>query len=144
MTLHPFHARSLASTLTLADASVRRMQRLLANGGEDGLIRSITSSLSADERAVLLRDVRSLQQMLVEMASAFSLPRSDLDLRRVLDGELSGLWVLFEDCRPRRMQGYGQEFSGGDETRLENTVNHLTDWVRSIIARLDRVTEPRC
>ena len=136
MTLHEFHARSLASTLILADASVRRMERLLTNGGERGLIRSIESTLSKEERTVLLHDVHSLQRMLTLMAESFALPRSTLDLRRVLDGELSTLWVLFEDCRPERMKGYGQEFSPEERSRLEETVNQLTDRVRAITRRL--------
>lgn len=136
MTLHEFHARSLASTLTLADASVRRMERLLANGGEEGLIRVIQNTLSPDECSAFLRDVHSLRDMLTVMAETFSLQRSSFDLRRVLDAELSTLWVLFEDCRPARMKGYGQIFSPEDGARLEEMANQLADHVQRLRGRL--------
>jgi hypothetical protein len=136
MTLHEFHARSLASTLTLADASVRRMERLLANGGEEGLIRFVRNTLSTEESTALLRDVRSLHEMLRAMAESFSLQRNSLDLRRVLDAELSTLWVLFEDCRPARMKGYGQDFSPEDGTRLDETVSRMTAHVMAMTRRL--------
>lgn len=136
MTLHEFHARSLASTLTLADASVRRMETLLTEGGEKGLIRIIQNSLSPGERAALLHDVHSLGDMLASLAQSFSLPRNSLDLRRVLDAELSTLWVLFEDCRPTRMKGYGQDFSPEDGDRLEEFANQLTAQVRAMSRRL--------
>jgi hypothetical protein len=136
MTLHEFHARSLASTLTLADASVRRMERLLANGGEQGLIRVIQNTLSQEECSAFLRDVHSLRDMLAAMAETFSLQHDSFDLRRVLDAELSTLWVLFEDCRPARMKGYGQDFSPEDGARLEETANRLTAHVRSMRGRL--------
>jgi hypothetical protein len=136
MTLHEFHSRSLASTLNLADASVQRMERLLADSGEEGLIRFIQNTLSPDECSTMLREVRSLRDMLTIMAETFSLQRSSFDIRRVLDAELSTLWVLFEDCRPARMKGYGQDFSPEDGTRLEETANKLTGHVRRMRERL--------
>ncbi len=136
MTLHEYHSRSLASTLALADASVRRMERLLADGGEEGLIRFIQNTLSPDECSAILRDVRRLRDMLTLMTETFSLQRSSLDLRRVLDAELSTLWVLFEDCRPERMKGYGQDFSPEDSVRLDETANQLTSHVRRMRGRL--------
>ncbi|HXY01400.1 MAG TPA: hypothetical protein VEI54_10805 [Candidatus Limnocylindrales bacterium] len=136
MTLHEFHARSLASTLTLADASVRRMERLLTNGGEEGLIRYIQNTLSREECAALLHDVHSLRDTLTSLAEALALQRSALDIRRVLDAELTTLWVLFEDCRPARMKGYGQEFSPEDQSRLDETVNELTAKVDAMKRRL--------
>jgi hypothetical protein len=136
MTLHEYHSRSLASTLALADASVRRMERLLTDGGEEGLIRCIQNTLSPDECALFLRDVHSLRDMLAVMAETFSLQRSFFDLRRVLDAELSTLWVLFEDCRPARMKGYGQVFSPADGARLDETADQLTAHVRKMRGRL--------
>jgi hypothetical protein len=136
MTLHEFHSRSLASTLTLADASVRRMERLLTEDGEEGLIRFIQNTLSPDECSAILREVHSLRDMLTVMAETFSLQRNSLDLRRVLDAELSTLWVLFEDCRPACMKGYGQDFSPEDAARLEETADQLTAHVRTMRERL--------
>jgi len=54
----------------------------------------------------------------------------------VLDAELTTLWVLFEDCRPARMKGYGQEFSREDQSRLDETVNELTTKVDAMKRRL--------
>jgi hypothetical protein len=136
MTLHEFHSRSLASTLTLADASVRLMERLLAEGGEEGLIRFIQNTLSPDECSAILREVRSLRDMLTVMKETFPLQRSAFDIRRVLDAELSTLWVLFEDCRPARMKGYGQDFCAEDAARLDQTANQLTAHVRKMRERL--------
>src|SRR6266704_3359375 len=72
MKLHEFHARSLESSLTLADASVHRMERLLTDGGEEGVVRTIENTLSPELRATLLRFVRTLREMLAAMAESFS------------------------------------------------------------------------
>ncbi len=132
MKLHEFHARSLESSLTLADASVHRMERLLTDGGEEGVVRTIENTLSPELRATLLRFVRTLREMLAAMAESFSLEQHPLDIRRVLDAETSTLWVLFEDCRPARMKGYGQEFAPEAQAGLDENIDRLVAHVRSM------------
>ncbi len=132
MKLHEFHARSLESSLTLADASVHRMERLLTDGGEEGVVRTIENTLSPELRATLLRFVRTLREMLAAMAESFSLEQHPLDIRRVLDAETSTLWVLFEDCRPARMKGYGQEFAPQARAGLDENIDRLVAHVRSM------------
>lgn len=129
MTLHEFQARSLTSALALADTSVHRMERLLTEGGEEGVVRFIQDTLSPEERAALIKGVQELRDMLAAMAERFNLQRNAMDIRRVLDAELSTLRVLFEDCRPARMKGYGRYFSPEDGAQLDATVDRLTDHV---------------
>lgn len=125
MRLHEYHARSLESTLSRADESIQRMEQLLVDGGHDGAVRKIKGKLSKESREALLAGVGSLGQLLKSMAQSFSLQPHPLDRRRVLQAELSYLWVLFENCRPARMKGYGQEFAEEARTALEKNVETL-------------------
>jgi hypothetical protein len=50
MQLHKLQAHSFASAVTLADGAARRMERLLVEAGQQGLIRPISNSLSPDSR----------------------------------------------------------------------------------------------
>jgi hypothetical protein len=127
--LHEYHARSLESTLNLADAAALKMERLLTEGGQAGVVRKIEDTLSSDARTALLARVRELRAMLANLAQSFSLQIDRMDLRRVLDAETSGLWVLFEDCRPVRMKGYGQEFSPEARAALNETIDRLISHV---------------
>jgi hypothetical protein len=136
MKLHPFHARSLESGLSLADASVLLMERLLVEGGEQGVVRKIENTLAPEMRATLLDGVQALRDMLTAMAEQFSLQPHPLDIRRVLDAETSSLWVLFEDCRPERMKGYGQEFSPEARAELDQTIDRLIAHVRAMRSHL--------
>ena len=63
--------------------------------------------------------------MLVQVVGLFSLTEHPVDLRQVLAAEVSALWVIFEDSRPARMRGYGQEFSPEAKTALEDLVDRL-------------------
>jgi hypothetical protein len=136
MKLHEFHARSLESSLTLADASVHRMERLLTDGGEAGVVRPVENSLSPELCALLLRCVHTLRDMLAAMAERFSLEQHPLDIRRVLDAETSTLWLLFEDCRPVRMKGYGREFAPEARAGLDENIDRLIAHVRAMRVHL--------
>jgi hypothetical protein len=136
MKLHEFHARSLEATLSQADESIHRMEQLLAEGGQDGVVRKIENTLSAESREILLVTVRSLRTLLTSMAQTFSLQPRPLDLRRVLAAEVSHLWVLFENCRPERMKGYGQEFAKDARETLEKNVDALLAEILRLRAQL--------
>jgi len=125
MKLHEFHARSLESTLILADESVLRIRRLLRDAGQRGIIRQITNSLSEGKRWELESNAEALHRTFANLAKEFSLEPHPLELRRVLDAELSSLWVDLQDCRPDRMKGYGQPFSPEAWQRLESTIENL-------------------
>jgi Ni,Fe-hydrogenase maturation factor len=125
MRLHEYHARSLESTLSRADESIQRVEQLLIADGQDGAVRKIKGHLSEESREALLAGVSSLRALLKSMAQTFSLQSHSLDLRRVLHAELSQLWVLFENCRPGRMKGYGQEFAEEARMALEKNIETL-------------------
>jgi hypothetical protein len=135
--LHEYHARSLEATLSRADEAIHRMEQLLTNGGQDGIVRKIEDTLSAESRDALLSQLHSLQIKLAAMAKSFSLDPHPLDIRRVLDAEISTLWVLFENCQPARMKGYGQEFAPEARVALEETVEDLAAHVLTMRAQLE-------
>jgi hypothetical protein len=135
--LHEYHARSLEATLSRADEAIHRMQDLLINSGQDGVVFKIENTLSLKSRDALLSQLHALQATLGLMAKSFSLNPHPLDIRRVLDAEISTLWVLFENCRPARLKGYGKEFAPDARTTLEETVESLVGQVLTMRAQLD-------
>ena len=137
MKLHELHARSLSSALGLADSSVQRMERLLTEGGQPGVVRPVEDTLSAEKRRELLEAVETLKRQVNEAAARFDLEKHPLDIHRVLQGEISSLWVIFEDCRPDRMKGYGQIFDPDVKAALEDTVNELTSQTLKIRALME-------
>jgi hypothetical protein len=137
MILHEYHARSLEAMLSRADDAINRMERLLLNAGQDGAVRKVENTLSAERRQALLAQVPTLRSLLSAMAEAFSLQPHALDIRRVLDAELSTLRVLLEDCRPARMKGYGQQFTPQARTTLDETLEKLLAHVAVMRGQVD-------
>ena len=138
MKLHEYHARSLEATLSRVDEALNRMERLLFAGGQEGVVRKIENTLSPASSEVLLAEVRSLRKMVASLAQIFSLESHPLDIRRVLDAEISTMWVLFENCRPERMKGYGQAFTKEAREALEKNVDTLLAQVLKLRGQLEQ------
>jgi len=136
MMLHEYHSRSLEAALIRADESIQRMRLLLTEGGQDGVVRKIENNVSEEARAAVLAEVYSLRTLLAALAQAFSLQPHPLDLSSVLNAEISTLWVIFENCRPGRMKGYGQEFSQDIREALEKKVETLLAEILKLRAQL--------
>lgn len=132
MNLHEFHARRLESTVSLSEAAIDRTEQLLRAGGQNGVIRKVRDSLSSEVRAELLGRLRELRQALEALAADFALAPHGLDIRQILDAEFSTLWVMFENCRPGRMKGYGQAFDPQARAALESHVEKLLSAVLSL------------
>ena len=107
------------------------------NAGQDRAVRKIENMLPPESREALLEQLHTLKTMLAEMSKSFSLQPHPSDVRRVLNAEISTLWVQFEDCRPSRMKGYGQQFSQEASAALEETVEKLLTHVLAMRERVD-------
>jgi hypothetical protein len=132
MNLHEFHTRRLESTVALAETAIDRAQQLLRASGRNGVVRRVNDSLSPALRDALLGKLGELRQSLEALAAEFSLAAHPLDIRQVLDAELSTLWVMFENCRPARMKGFGQAFDPRARVALEAHVEKLLSAVLSL------------
>ncbi|HLZ92721.1 MAG TPA: hypothetical protein VKQ28_13490 [Candidatus Acidoferrum sp.] len=137
MKVHEYHARSLEATLSRADEAIYRMERLLSERGQGGVVRKIEDTLAAEARDGLLIQLGTLRDSLAAVATTFSLESHLLDIRQVLFAEISTLWVLFENCRPARMKGYGQEFTPEARVTLERNIDKLLAQVLAMRSQVD-------
>ena len=131
-----FFSTLLEATVSLVEDGLDRMERLLSEGGESGIVRAVEDTLSPEERANLLDKVRQLGTELQSFAAKFSLQRHPVDIPQVLNAELSSAWVMLENCRPKRMKGYGVEFNPQTRATLEETVEHLVGEVLALRGKL--------
>ncbi len=136
MKLHELHQRRLEATVSLIESSLDQMESLLTEGGQSGIVRAVEDTLSTEERASLLEEVRRLRDALHSFARQFSLQRHPVDIRQVLNAEVSSAWVMLENCRPKRMKGYGVEFDAHTRAALEESVEHLVSQVTALRKKL--------
>jgi hypothetical protein len=130
--LHELHQRRLEATVKLLNDSLERIALQLSKkpvGREDT---GIVNTLSAETQAELRRALSAFHQSLREFAKRFGLQRHPIDIRQFLNAELSTAWVMLENCRPRRMKGYGVVFEEESKKELEASVEHLLHGVSKI------------
>lgn len=126
------HQRRLEATVQLLAASLGRMEALLTKPSGESLAESVEDTISAANHEALLQGLVRLRQELQEFIAEFHLQRHRWDIRQILDAELSTAWVMLENCRPRRMKGYGLEFEPATREALEQAVERLLESVRSL------------
>lgn len=139
MKLDELHRRRLEATVQLLEESVARCRRWLGGTGE-GIVRVVHMSIDDGERERLLREVDLLHAALHKFAAQFELEPKAVDLTQLLNAEVSTAWVMLENCRPKRMKGYGVAFKPEVAERLNGEVDRLLERVGVLRREIARVS----
>jgi len=100
-------ARHVETVLRLIDRAVDRVEYLLDRGIFNTGSADSKSQLTPETIASLKEEFQRLQAESRSLYAKYGLRGRKVDLFRVLDAELSSLWEMLEDSRPRAMGGYG-------------------------------------
>jgi hypothetical protein len=132
--LHELHRRRLETTVLLVEDGLARAEHLLRPDDRAGIVRAIENNLPEANRELLRGRIEELRAALGRFADDFGLEKRPLTLQQVLSAELASLWVMLENCRPKRMKGYGQSFSEEARTALEEALEGLLAQVKALQA----------
>jgi hypothetical protein len=100
-------ARHVETVLRLVERAVERVDYLLERGASLAQTPGEQPRLSAETIASLRQEFHALQTETRSLYAQYGLQGHTPDLLRLLDAELSSLWEMLEDTRPRAMAGYG-------------------------------------
>lgn len=139
MKLDELHQRRLEATVQLLEESVARCRRWLA-GTDGGIVRVVRSSLEEAERERLLAEIDLFHAELHRFAAEFELQARPVDVMQLLNAEVSTAWVMLENCRPKRMKGYGVAFDPAVARALNGEVERLLEHVAVLRKRIARST----
>ena len=130
--LHELHERRLGATVKLIEQSLDRIEHLLRSRRRAGTVDAVDDTLSPESHHELLGKVGQLRERLADFAAQFGLQPHTMDIRQILNAELSTAWVMLENCRPKRMKGYGVPFSEDVRQAIEASVEELLAQVREL------------
>jgi hypothetical protein len=105
--LNEAQKRSVSVTMVLVDQALSLCERLLRQGGEQGLLYTIQDDLSAPQKDKLLQSIQGMRQILDQLEMSFQLTHHVSTLRQLIGGELTYLWTTLEECASHRLRGYG-------------------------------------
>ncbi|HUK86028.1 MAG TPA: hypothetical protein VLT85_00055 [Terriglobales bacterium] len=104
--LNEHHRRRLAGSAHLIDAAAARLLDLL-EGRTSAQLSRPEDTFAPQEREFLLASLARLQQLAEELSRKYGLRHRRRDLRRLVAAELSEVWCILEDTRPKKMRGFG-------------------------------------
>ena len=139
MKLDDHHQRRLEATVQLLEESIARCRRWLSGPGE-GILRVVEASIDPAERERLLREIDLFHAALHRFAAEFELEPRPMNIAQLLNAEFSTAWVMLENCRPKRMKGYGVPFDPAAATNLNGEVDRLLERVEILRKELARST----
>jgi len=124
MALDELHARRLATIGNLFDAALNRMDLVLrsADQSRDG---GEAPHLSAEQTRFVRDKIAAIRSRLHAGLRHFSVRLQKPEPKQMLVAELSTLWVVLENASPKRMTGYGREFSHQDKADWEKLIQTL-------------------
>lgn len=149
MALDQLYACRLATVVTVFERALDRMElvmRALEGGGSGQPGAPASGSLSPGQVQQLRAVVQGIRRRLEYAVRRFSLQLQKAEPKQVLAAELSSLWVVLENARPKRMKGYGKEFDPTEKADWESLIRNLLDDVeraREIVLNVNGEAESR-
>jgi hypothetical protein len=128
--------RRLETSARLVEQRLLRIERLLAGAAAGENFRRVEGALAGDARARMHSQAEDFRKALAAFGERFSLRPQQAGLDRLLEAELSSIWVILENCYPRRMKGYGVAFDAETRATLDREIGALLERVRAMRAQM--------
>lgn len=128
--------RRLETSARLVEQRLLRIERLLACAAREEEFRKVEGPLPDGDRAALAAQAEAFRRELAAFGRRLALRPQTAELRHLLEAELSSLWVILENCYPKRMKGYGVAFDAETRATLEREIAALLERVRAMRACL--------
>ena len=136
MALDELHARRLETVMTLVENALQRIEQVLAGveagSGSAGGSAARGSQIMPAQVREARRRCEEIRRRLRAAVRRFAIRPHKPDPRQTIAAELSSLWVILENARPRRMKGYGREFAPADKADWETLVQDLLTEVERV------------
>lgn len=137
MALDELHARRLATVVTLVENALDRIELLLRGIEKGGEAARSAAEINSEQIRQIRNRSEEIRRRLREASERFAIRPHNPDPRQTLGAELSSLWVILENARPRRLKGYGREFDPADRTDWEALIQallHDVDQIQNALA----------
>jgi hypothetical protein len=135
MALDELHERRLATLMNVFDDALDRIELVLATA-QQGCAGDAEPPPTHDEICEIRAAATNIRHRLATAILRFGVKRARPGWHQKIAAELSTLWVVLENTMPKRMKGYGREFTPQDQL----------DWeclIRDLLRDIDRMREPK-
>jgi len=116
--------RALRGGLYVVEKSLRTLIEVLDHPQMQGITYSIRGTIDPQSNAAARSEVEGMLKEVELLKTLFRLPTRVQSTERCIHSCLSEVWVVLNECKPERIQGYGK-LDKSDSSRLDEHVDAL-------------------
>lgn len=126
--MNPDQKRHLATTLCLMEKDLAQQERLLQSRGEKGVLYEVVDPLSEGQHYKIRACIVKLRECLTQVRDRFDLEVDQINLRKMVAGELAMFSVWLQETETKRLRDYGTVDEG-----LEYSLDPLLEEMVALI-----------
>jgi len=104
----PPQLRRIRITIQLLEETLRRADRLLADGDFKGILYSYKIQISFEKQRLFHDKIMETLAYIERLVKELGIEPVEYSVERIITGELGISWENLEECRPKHMKGYGE------------------------------------
>jgi len=116
--------RALQGGLYVVEKSLRTLIEVLDHPQMNGITYSVHGVIDPQSDAVARPEIEGMLKEVELLKEFFRLPTQAQSAKRAIHSCLSEVWVILNECKPERIQGYGK-LSESDKRYLDEHVDAL-------------------
>ena len=128
--------RKILTTFRLFEEALRNTDRLIVDGDRKCILYSFRTNLSTKKNELIRSKIKETLSYLAIVSKELELKPREYSIERIIKSEMSLCWESLEECRPKRMKGYG-EYPLHNKESIESMIDHLTGSINFITALAD-------
>lgn len=137
----PPQLRRIRITLQLLEETLRRADRLLADGDFKGILYSYKIHISFEKQRLFHDKIMETLAYIERLAKELGIRSTEYSVERIITGELGISWENLEECHSKHLKGYGELKSQAIEM-VDPAIDHLVDAIQDI-SKLSGLDEPK-
>jgi hypothetical protein len=116
--------RALQGGLYVVEKSLRTLIEVLDHPQMSGITYSVQGAIDPQSDAVARPEIEAMLKEVELLKEFFRLPTQAQSAKRVIHSCLSEVWVILNECKPERIQGYGK-LNDSDSRYLDEHIDAL-------------------
>ncbi len=133
---NPSQLRRIKVTLLVFEEALRNADRLLLNENDEGILYSVKTSLSAEQRILLRKKIAETLNYINDFSRVLGLEPMQYSVENSIRGEINLSWEGLEECRPKYLKGFGELTPEAAEF-IEPAIDHLIKDTFELTGMLD-------
>jgi len=134
--LNEHHLRRLATAMIMVDAACARILDLLDGRSSPATMTVWENSLSVEQSELIRSQIKELQTMTRQLAREYSLQKQRKEMKQSIRADVSQIWTILENCRPKRMKGMGVIGKSTAEI-LDNDLADVLELVNKVLKEVE-------